>query len=1066
MQDRIKENQNCFIVYSAATGKYDAELAAGITPYIRQTCRVNALTPFTSVSGSFSKDGLIIKPEINGNTCSFTIKITACNFFVSDKFSVTFKTQGLKEENQEGELVEIIQPTTKTITFYVLCYGEDRVYLKNHFREYNCKKDKVAGRQHINLSSVNGLTGIGFHQTNLPPDNSILIYDRDVDDRGNSCYYTWTAGKIGCWGIAVEGQTYQGGANVAGFTPNPFNAGFGADVLLIGNYPDYVNKDDLCLTISNQNFTPYIFALYSGVMQDNGGGFTPVYKSDGKIEKLTLYIEQKDGNTVYHTDFQVIPDASTWQLKKREYIDNNAASWEMLATAPNDRFQFDVQIDGVKKTLSGVVSLPFQGWSDTALEVIGDCKYFVSGYGYFNSITISSPEGEFQDFIIYSGNKGYLYNKQEQQIKIGDELKTMILFPDADAWTIEKDGKKTKLENSPVTCSEIAIPYAPPIKDDFAFNTGISKGDASIDMALNPNTSDLSICLGEAGGGIWKRYPLQRMITEPVSVNVKMKSAKDGNYSHRYIQSSKYQGEQMGYIWDDIGANTTIYRSKGGEQIEKTHFPSKKSGVESQVKNLQLDAVIRDAEKPLSFCGMKINPPLECEYTGQNYLYTDTILREGSHTDRYFENIDEDVEVPHGWIPKSRGKQILVQESYIDEQPEQIIEITEYTEQDKSNKSGVGFVDCYLHTGQANTDNGRKVALAASAVASIKTDPLKVNCKKTHSKSVNGEYQFNDVENTEKEVVFDLKVARAEAFARISNPNQVSSCPEPDRTSDKDYNINISVSMSNPFTGANYTWDFENKQVGSASKKISWQDDDGDEHSNTYTYPCFVTVGESSRTVKDYLTSVYGNASFSKTGNAASCQVRIGSSRDYKREYYYYYSQQAAERDNEEYPYFAKTTRYRTRKETYLWNGGKSIKITHLGDGLYKVVRKIGIQLKVVYQWDSRTGGGYTEKTAILDGQVYDYDDGFPDDITYQEQKKMSVADVRRIFDQWCAMMPQEGEEPEDFAASEQFQYGEYYADFTDAPFDPTSTQKTYSYTQNSTEQKPAEISLSFKQQA
>jgi hypothetical protein len=186
--------------------------------------------------------------------------------------------------------------------------------------------------------------------------------------------------------------------------------------------------------------------------------------------------------------------------------------------------------------------LPFQGWSDTALEVIGDCKYFVSGLGYFNSVTISSPDGEFENFIIYSGNKGYLFNKQEQQIKIGSETKTMILFPDADAWTIEKDGKKTKLENSPVTCSEIAIPYAPPVKDDFAFNTGISKGDASIDMALNPNTSDLSICLGEAGGGIWKRYPLQRMITEPVSVNLKMKSAKDGNYSHRYIQSSQEWG--------------------------------------------------------------------------------------------------------------------------------------------------------------------------------------------------------------------------------------------------------------------------------------------------------------------------------------------------------------------------------------------------------------------------------------------------------------------------------------------------------------------------------------------
>jgi hypothetical protein len=49
-------------------------------------------------------------------------------------------------------------------------------------------------------------------------------------------------------------------------------------------------------------------------------------------------------------------------------------------------------------------------------------------------------------------------------------------------------------------------------------------------------------------------------------------------------------------------------------------------------------------------------------------------------------------------------------------------------------------VDCYLHTGQANTDNGRKVALAASAVASINTDPIKVSCKKTHSKTVNGEY--------------------------------------------------------------------------------------------------------------------------------------------------------------------------------------------------------------------------------------------------------------------------------------------------------------------------------------
>jgi hypothetical protein len=40
--------------------------------------------------------------------------------------------------------------------------------------------------------------------------------------------------------------------------------------------------------------------------------------------------------------------------------------------------------------------------------------------------------------------------------------------------------------------------------------------------------------------------------------------------------------------------------------------------------------------------------------------------------------------------------------------------------------------------------------------------------------------------------------------------------------------------MENPFTGANYTWEFENEEVGKAYKKISWQDDDGDEHSNTY----------------------------------------------------------------------------------------------------------------------------------------------------------------------------------------------------------------------------------------
>ncbi|MBQ4314094.1 MAG: hypothetical protein IJC21_01480, partial [Lentisphaeria bacterium] len=131
MKDIPRTTSNVFIVYSAATGKTNAELADGVAPgHVRNTCRISTVTPM-SVSGRFNRSGLKITPVLSNDnkTVTFDIVITKCNFSLSSSFAVTVKTSGDVEEDIEG--------ATTTLSFKVMCYGFDRVYLSNNFVEYN-----------------------------------------------------------------------------------------------------------------------------------------------------------------------------------------------------------------------------------------------------------------------------------------------------------------------------------------------------------------------------------------------------------------------------------------------------------------------------------------------------------------------------------------------------------------------------------------------------------------------------------------------------------------------------------------------------------------------------------------------------------------------------------------------------------------------------------------------------------------------------------------------------------------------------------------------------------------
>ena len=1095
MQDIPIYTQQTFILYSAATGATAQALEEGIEPgHIRQTCEVNSQTPMVIDGVVFDKSGLKITPVLSddGLHCSFDIKITKCDFFLSDGFSLTFTTEG--DENVELEGVEL------TVRFKVICYGCDRPYLVNNFVEKNCAVDPLVSRQSVVPVSVNSLASLHIHELNVE-NSGIAVYDNDADKGENVVYYNWAPGDTGAFGIAVEGVTYEGNHGVGTVDSYPFPQGRGADVLIIANYPDYYAPGYTCALAPAGAVQMPEYALYGGVMGQYGGAFEAVPGDDGKPQYwLHQYEDKPSDNTTYHVDHKIYSSSNEWILQSCSYIDNADSEWKTIATAPMATLTIPAIDDGKKVTLEGVYSLPpFSGWKDTdladaALTVSGDGKYFTKERRFLNTVNISSTDGDFTEFPVYAGHGGVMYRTEKQTYEVTENGETrtaeLILFPDAQGWQISSGG--TVLANvQPQETTQAAVTYAPPRRDDTAFTTAAKMTqeisgaivETPVPMAFNNDLGGMLITAGDTAGGLWKRYPYHRLVDSNlnISAKLKLKNATDGDYIKEDVSEYISWGEEApnggaSYYpnFFDLSTEDVIssYVAKNASTRER--------GATVTVE-VPLDGLVQGGEAVRSFAGLTKDPEIEVNYVGASNSAVDKYGYGRSW--RHFEWVNKDTtrEVTLGGevktIPVTSGFQELKETASVDAEYSERITTEAHEETGTGGKkSGTGYADCYLHIGQSDVEGGWRMTTQAASYGGRISAEIPVTVKDIYTVEVDGELTEDNTTTENTTATAGVDVARAEAYPRFALPNHIGSdrTPDTDSSASGDYSINITARKTTAYTGGNWERNLENTYICDGRHVVSWKDDDGEWHESTFPIKCYALTGTASKTEHTLYKSYGGTASFAVKNGIATCTCSAYAELDLSSTASWLLTETATKYPDgtpsidQEYPVNQSSRWDKGNSTIQKLTGAQTLKVEHTGDGKFKITRTFAPDGYYTYTNDphkteEENNASYRFEWRDHNDIVYDGNSGEePPTITeVKEDVTLSVKAVREIFDDFVSQLPQRGEEIE--PPQEDWQYGRAYADYTDSPLYAVSGDGcTIFYEESSSEPKPGKCSASF----
>lgn len=1082
MKDIPKYTQNTFILYSAATGESATALASGIKPkHIRQTGVVRSLTPMTINGNGFDKSGLKITPALSddGLTCSFDIKITQCDFFLSDSFTLTFATNGDAENN--------IEPAENTIKFKVICYGCDRPYLTNSFVEYNCAKDPLVSRKHVVPVSVNGLASLHIHELNIE-NSGIEVRDNDTDEGENVVYYNWAPGDTGAYGIAVEGVTYEGNHGVGTVDSYPFPQGRGADVLIIANYPDYYASGYTCALATAGSITMPEYALYGGVMGEYGGEFT--LSGDMWEHKHEEYPSQ---NTVHHVDHQIYLSSNRWILQSRSYLDDAVSDWQTIATAPMATLTIPAIDDGKRVTLEGVYSLPpFSGWSDTALTISGDGKYFTKEQRFLNTVNVSSTDGYFTEFPVYAGHGGVMYRTEKQTYEVTENGETrtaeLILFPDAQGWQISS-GSSVLSNVQPQETTHAAVTYAPPRRDDTAFTTAAKMTqeisgaivETPVPMAFNNDLGGMLITAGEVTAGTWKRYPYHRLVAPDlnISATLTLKNATNGDYVKKDVYKYIEYGEEPPVNWNPEFWNL---RTQEEEISMESQTASSRDQGATVTVTFPLDGLVMGGEAIRSFAGLTKNPDVEVSYKGAN---TSSVEKNGfGRRWRNFEWVNKDtsktVTLGNGdttTVPVTSGYEELQETELVDAEYSLTTTTSAHEEvSEDGKKSGAGYADCYLHIGQSDVEDGRRMTTQAASYGGKITAEIPVVIRDISTVEVDGEITADNTTTENTTTTVGVDVARAEAYPRFALPNHIGSDRTPDTASSSsgDYSINITASKTTAYTGGNWERNLENTYICDGKHVVGWEDDDGEWHDSTFAIKCYAETGTASKTENTIYKSFGGTASFSVKNGVATCTCRAYARLDFSSTASWILTETATKYPDgtpsidQEYP-VNKSSRWDKGNSTIQkLTGAQTIEVEHTGDGKYRITRTFAPDGYYTYTNDphkneEENNASYRFEWRDHNGIVYDGNSGEePPTITeVEEDVTLSAKAIRDIFDNFVSQLPQRGEEIE--PPPEDWQYGRAYADYTDSPVLALSGSScTVFYEESSSEPKPGKCSASF----
>ena len=865
---------NVFVLYSNATGIQNAELSDGID--VRNVIHqpvITSQTKMTIISGSsgFDKDGLHIKPKLsaNGKQISFELKMTACNMTISDHFTLTITTAGDEETELQG--------VTETIKLKVICYGFDRPFLGKNFVEYDTHDGKLY-RESVMPYSVNALASVGFGDSVLD-DSGFTLFDRDDVENTNTVYYSGTPSAPGLYGLVVAAETYEGGANTPGLVPNAFPAGKGADALIISIYDGYFKKNDTAFAVSGKvdleienapvnapaGFN-HIFTLYGGNMisggsaASTGGAFTPVFSGDKWLYYKHKQVNQVANNTTETHEYRLLCNANpeqpsgelsdTWYLYYRYYLDDNKSNWSLLETAAGVEIDIPVKEDDNVTTYKAFVSVPpYSGWNNA--DASGDAAYFVKGYDFFNTVSLVSADNAFEPVIVYAGNNNRLLVKSSEQ-------NGKVFFPDLAGWGIIEDGNVSSLDTAPQTIQYTVMPYAPAKEGDAAI--GIEVDSALISQALNYANTDICIYSNGTAGGIWKRYPLQRLIQPEFADKLyAIVSGKD-EASHRvryeHISDSTCSG---GTSFDSYGSITVS--QPYGQVITQSGNQSAGVITASFKSEIPMDGIVYDSKGIVSFYGFSDKDNMEFSIEPSDWISRDVNVSEGyQHTVKrwYEDDVYETVTKP-GYgsheVPRTQGRQVHVIEDEYGQDSSTHEYLETHTHEEVSGTGEDGYADCLLRIGQADTADGRVLTFAPSIIGSMRGNK-RYNYITETQEIVDGEVTSSD--RSEKEITTGTNISgySAEAYAREALPNSNIGKSRAQRYAEKvqdgDFRKWFSIRKVTAFTCKKYKYEVENKLVGQGEYEVHWyppgSNSPGDRVIETFTTDCYANEGEFAET--------------------------------------------------------------------------------------------------------------------------------------------------------------------------------------------------------------------------
>lgn len=871
---------NVFFLYSNATGIFDKELADGVD--VRNVIYkpvITSQTKMTILSGAsgFNKKGLHITPELSadGKQITFNLKMTACNMHISDYYTITVETAGDTETSTQG--------TSEKFKLKIMCYGCDRPFLGNNFVEY----DRRDGRLY-NVSmmpyAVNDFYSVGFGDV-LLDGSGFTIYDKDDIENKNTLRYTGSPGLPGVYGLAVEAVTYEGGANVPGHVPNSFPYGIGADARIITIYDGYFKRDDTAFAVPYEvdlkfSNAPtdapagfnHAFSLYGGNMISTGseistgGTFIPVFDGDRWLYWTYKKTNQVANNTTETHEYRLLCNANAdnpsgklgniWYLYYRYYLDENKedAAWELLESIAGIAVDIPVKENNRLNTYKAFVSVPpYSGWNNA--EAYGDAAYFVKGYNFFNTVSLVSPDNAFEPITVYAGNNNRLLVKSSEQ-------NGKVFFPDLAGWGIIESGSIVPLDTTPQTIQYTVVPYAPAKEGDAAICLPVPSPDGTVlyAQALNSANTDMCIQSNNIAGGIWKRYPLQRLLLpDKFEAEVMLQTSTEPDKRYLYLYDSSSTG---GTSIDRYGS-VTVSNPCGRTVREDVQGNCGKSKIFAQVF-MPLDGVVRNDKGIVNLYGFATELKEE-EDPEIQFILPATLNKETSISDSYWHTVkrwhDDDVyeivEKP-GYgshkVPKILGRKVhAIEEEY----GVKDISTYEYTKETKGaeikttlNGKVDGLADVFLHVGQGS-EEGRQLAYTASAVFSMR-GMFRIPIWGSITEVVNGEVTREESLDETKTYEIDHSVTRAYAMVATELPNNP---PNPDSQSKEDDVENTTnfrkwfyVRKRTAYTCRKYEYEVKNKLIGHGEYEVHWyppgSNSPGDRVIETFTTDCYANEGE------------------------------------------------------------------------------------------------------------------------------------------------------------------------------------------------------------------------------